>query len=146
MPPFFLLLHTEQLLWVIPLTSRQQSAAMVELHSGPQHSLLALGLCLDRAFKHSDVLCSLQKKKKSNSACMCVWVCLLCVVCLYMWEFFIQCGDKRQKCVWAPPTSHGSVTPPSETPTPKDPTRGRVYTLFIKTTVWEKNGTIISKQ
>lgn len=33
---------------------------------------------------------------------------------------------------------------PPTPPTPKAPTRGRLYTLFIKTTVWEKNGAIIS--
>ena len=57
-----------------------ESAAMVELHSGPQHSLLALGLCLDRAFKYSDVLCPL-RKKKSNIVCvhLCVFVVCICV-------------------------------------------------------------------
>lgn len=65
-------LHTEQLLRAISLPHRQQSAVMVELHSGPQHSLLAFSLCLDRAFKHSDVLCS-------NSACVCVFVVCVCV-------------------------------------------------------------------
>lgn len=43
--------------------------------------------------------------------------------------------------------SSSAVSPthlPTRPPTPKVPTRGRVYTLFIKTTVWEKNGAIIS--
>lgn len=48
-------MHTEQLLCLIPLPCKRQSAVAVELHSGQQHSLLALGLCLDRAFKHSHV-------------------------------------------------------------------------------------------
>lgn len=59
-----------------------ESAAMAELHSGPQHSLLALGLCLDRAFKYSDVLRPLQKKKKKLikiKHCMCAFVCVCCV-------------------------------------------------------------------
>lgn len=59
-----------------------ESAAMAELHSGPQHSLLALGLCLDRAFKYSDVLRPLQKKKKkidkNQTLYVCICVCLLC--------------------------------------------------------------------
>lgn len=97
--------------WVTQRTTNVANSTVTateELHSRPQHSLLALALCLEKAFKHSDVLCSLENK--SNSAC----VYSSCHSgCLCKWEFFIR-EDKKQKCVWALPIFSSSVNPPHQ--------------------------------
>lgn len=53
-------------------------AADAALHSGLQHSRLALGPCLGGAFKHSDVLCSARRRRRreknnSSSVPVCPW-------------------------------------------------------------------------
>lgn len=124
------------------------AAAAAELHSGLQHSRLALGPCLGGAFKHSDVLCSARRRRRrekdnSSSVPVCSWhtsphVCI---------GGSPLSGRIKGRNVFELFPSPPSVSPthlPTHPPTPKAPTRGRVYTLFIKTTVWEKNGAIIS--
>lgn len=54
---------------------------------------------------------------------------------MYKWELFIA-EDKRRKCVLP-------AFPPTDS-SPEDPTRVRVYALFINAAAWEENGAIIS--